>query len=209
MKKVDWRWVSFFVIVIGFIFLAIPIAYPNYGFLANIGAVMTIGGVPLLFVSFALNDIKRDNDKLRQIGADHLPKKIRNSVGTVYLLIIVLLYFFVYLFKDNDIICIVLEIVIPVVAAIILCETNLKNDKKYVTADNYSAIKKNVIFIMILVAIFGSGFNIINIISYAIATIIILNHLKPKKTNNVVNNTNQENNIPSNSFNELFDEENK
>ena len=181
MSKIDWKW--FLVTIISSMFRIMDSASSfnsNLKQLGNLGGRIFLIGIAVLFISYSVNSMKKEKNNLRLYGIEyddaHLIKKITSTVGTVYIIIIISTDLLLNIIKI-DYISIIFGILIPFFGSFILCKANHKNDRKYVTADNYKVIKKNVIIFMAAIDSMLLEF----IISFFISTAVILYYLKPKK----------------------------
>ena len=110
-----------------------------------------------------------------------LKTKVSSAIGTIYFLFLGALTVLYKFFLEGTILGIIFVIAIPIIAALILIEVNLKKIKPQINKQNYPIVKKSVIYLMVLIGLFCFISDIVTLISHIIATCVILNFLNPKK----------------------------
>ena len=114
------------------------------------------------------------------MNTEELKKRIRNELGTSYILIVIAIALIGLLFKNNKILYYLIEFSAPIIAMLIFINTKLKKTKQFITNENFKAITGTLVSTLIVITIFGVVIAGTSSIVYLIVSIIIFMYLKPK-----------------------------
>lgn len=115
-----------------------------------------------------------------QISTGDLKKRVKSEIGTVYVITLFILGAIADLVFPKSIIGLILNIVSPIIAAILLNEMNLKFTRKYINRSNWAEVRKSVIYILVLVDLLSFLGSWVLFVSGIVANIMIISYLKPK-----------------------------
>lgn len=104
---------------------------------------------------------------------------VRNSLGTTYILIGVIIYAIYYFLLKNSFIGLLLLLAEPIISAIVVIKFKLSKVKTQININNWPKVRSTTIGLLFLLTIILGMQSIFTIITHIVAGIIIYLYLKP------------------------------
>ncbi len=104
---------------------------------------------------------------------------VRNSLGTTYILVGLVIYAFYYFFFQNSLIGLIILLSEPILSALIVIKLKLSKIKDKINKNNWPKVRNTTLAVLLLLTVFFAAQSPLSIILQIIAGTVVYLYLKP------------------------------